>query len=599
VALGFSVFLGLSIKRDLSQKHMKNFSTLSELIFNQASQFSDPNFLNFKENGEWRAFSNQEFLEKSFHFACGLKELGLQKNQTVAIFSYQNPLWLIVDYGTVLAGCVSVPIFHDIAEENLLYQLQDANVRYIFTDNKNVMQIKNLSAKIIAYNFVGENIIGFEALISLGKEAAEAKKYDLNVFVKEARPQDLATIIYTSGSTGRPKGVELTHANLVSQIKATMTVFPLDAVSDRVLSFLPLAHIFERMVMSFYITQGVQIYFADNVKNVGNLLREVQPTLMTVVPRVLEKVFAKIKDGVDSAKFIKKILGQKALERALKKDVERIEFVDKIFDRLIYKKFRGALGGKMKMLICGGAPLSEDMERFYSNIGVKLYCGYGLTETSPVLAVNFAAAYKFATIGKAFPDVELRLAKDGELLARGPNVMRGYHNDPDKTAAAIIDGWFYTGDLAQIDNDGFVKIIGRKKELFKTANGKYVRPIPLEQKLVQELGFLLGAIIIAEGRKFVSVLLFSDFELLQKFKNKFNFSGGDVEFLQSQALQDAVQAVITRLNVDLDHAEQIQKFAVIAVPISISSGEITPSMKLKRSVLEEKFKDVIEKLYVS
>lgn len=578
---------------------MKDFSTLSELIFNQASQFNDPNFLNFKENGEWRAFSNQEFLEKSFHFACGLKELGLQKNQTVAIFSYQNPLWLIVDYGTVLAGCVSVPIFHDIAEENLLYQLQDANVRYIFTDNKNVMQIKNLSTKIIAYNFVGENIIGFEALISLGKEAAEAKKYDLNVFVKEARPQDLATIIYTSGSTGRPKGVELAHANLVSQIKATMTVFPLDAVNDRVLSFLPLAHIFERMVMSFYITQGVQIYFADNVKNVGNLLREVQPTLMTVVPRVLEKVFAKIKDGVDSAKFIKKILGQKALERALKKDVERIEFVDKIFDRLIYKKFRGALGGKMKMLICGGAPLSEDMERFYSNIGVKLYCGYGLTETSPVLAVNFAAAYKFATIGKAFPDVELRLAKDGELLARGPNVMRGYHNDPDKTAAAIIDGWFYTGDLAQIDNDGFVKIIGRKKELFKTANGKYVRPIPLEQKLVQELGFLLGAIIIAEGRKFVSVLLFSDFELLQKFKTKFNFSGGDVEFLQSQALQDAVQAVITRLNVDLDHAEQIQKFAVIAVPISISSGEITPSMKLKRSVLEKKFKDVIEKLYVS
>ena len=213
--------------------------------------------------------------------------------------------------------------------------------------------------------------------------------------------------------------------------------------------------------------------------------------------------------------------------------------------------------------------------------------------------MNFAAAYKFSTIGKAFPDVELRLAKDGELLARGPNVMRGYHNDPDKTAAAIIDGWFYTGDLAQIDNDGFVKIIGRKKELFKTANGKYVRPIPLEQKLVQELGFLLGAIIIAEGRKFVSVLLFSDFELLQKFKTKFNFSGGDVEFLQSQALQDAVQAVITRLNVDLDHAEQIQKFAVIAVPISISSGEITPSMKLKRSVLEKKFKDVIEKLYVS
>ncbi|MSP33630.1 MAG: long-chain fatty acid--CoA ligase [Rickettsiales bacterium] len=578
---------------------MKDFSTLSELILHQAAQFNDPHFLNFKENGEWRAFSNQEFLEKSFHFACGLKELGLQKNQTVAIFSYQNPLWLIADYGTILAGCVSVPIFHDIAEDNLLYQLQDADARYIFTDNKNVAQIKNLSAKIIAYNFEGENITGFEALISLGKQAAEAKKYDLNVFVKEAQKQDLVTIIYTSGSTGRPKGVELTNDNLVSQIKATMQIFPLDAINDKALSFLPLAHIFERMVMSFYITQGIQIYFADDIKNVGNLLREVRPTLMTVVPRVLEKVFAKIKDGVDNAKFIKKILGQKALKRALEKDVGQVEFFDKIFDRLVYKKFRAALGGKMRMLICGGAALSEDMERFYGNIGVKLYCGYGLTETSPVLAVNHAAAYKFATIGKAFSGVELRLAKDGELLARGPNVMRGYHNAPDKTAATIIDGWFYTGDLAQIDADGFVKIIGRKKELFKTANGKYVRPIPLEQKLVQELGFLLGAIIIAEGRKFVSVLLFPDFELLQKFKTKFNFRGGDAEFLQSQVLQDTVMAVVTRLNVDLDHAEQIQKFAIIATSISISSGEITPSMKLKRSVLEEKFKDVIEKFYVS
>ncbi len=577
---------------------MKNFSTLSELILQQASKISNPRLLNFKENDEWRAFSNQEFLEKSFHFACGLKELGLQKNQTVAIFSYQNPLWLIADYGTILAGGVSVPIFQDIAEENLLYELEDSAASYIFTDKKNVAQLKNISAKIISYNFVAENTIGFEALISLGKKAAEAKKYDVVELAKIAQPQDLATIIYTSGSTGKPKGVELTHANLVSQIEATKQLFPLDDIDDRALSFLPLAHIFERMVMSFYITQNIEIYFVDDVKSVGSFLREVNPTLMTVVPRVLEKVFIKIKDGVDGANFIKKFLGQKALQRALTKDVGPVEFIDKIFDLLVYRKFRAALGNKMRMLICGGAALSEDMERFYSNIGVNLYCGYGLTESSPVLAVNYKQAHKFSTIGKAFPNVELRLAPDGELLARGPNIMRGYHNDSEKTAAAIVDGWFQTGDLAQIDAQGFVKITGRKKELFKTANGKYVRPIPIEQKLVQELGFLLGAIIIAEGRKFVSVLLFPDFDHLQKFKTKFGFFGDDVEFLQSQILQEVVKLVVERLNSDFDHAEKIQKFAIIERPISVAGGEITPSMKLKRGVLEEKFKDVIEGFYL-
>ena len=590
---------------------MKDFSTLSELILHQASLDFNPRLLNFKENNAWRSFSNQEFLQQSFYFACGLKEFGLQKNQTVAIFSYQNPLWLIADYGTILAGGVSVPIFHDISEENLNYELQDADIAYIFVDNPASFDAKNnfnkanflatklsQKVKIISYNCEIKNSISFEGLISLGKKAVEEKKYDLTDLVKEAKPQDLATIIYTSGSTGRPKGVELTHDNLVSQIKATKQFFPLDDESDKALSFLPLAHIFERMVMSFYITQGIEIYFADDVKNVGSFLREVKPTLMTVVPRVLEKVFVKIKDGVDEANFVKKFLGQKALQRAMAKDVElKANYLDKVFDLLIYKKFRAALGGKMRMLICGGAPLAVEVERFYSNIGVKVYCGYGLTESSPVLTANCPQAHKFATIGKAFPGIELRLAPDGELLARGPNIMRGYHNEGEKTAAAIIDGWFYTGDLAQIDSEGFVKIIGRKKELFKTANGKYVRPVPIEQKLMQELGFLVGAIVIAEGRRFTSALLFPDFELLAKAKAKFSFTGSDEEFLRSDILYKAVEAAVSKINDKLDHAEKIQKFAVITQPISIANGEITPSMKLKRNVLEERFKDVIEKFY--
>ncbi len=579
---------------------MKNFSTLSELISFQASNFSNPRAFNFKEKNQLRSFSNQEFLEKTFHFACGLREIGLQKNQTIANCSYQNPIWLIVDLGAILAGAVTVPIFHNISKENLFYEIEDADVKYIFTDNAEIfseIKSRNLNLKIITYGFENESAISFEGLILLGKKAADEKKYDLDSFLKINQPHDLATIIYTSGSTGRPKGVELTHQNLVSQIKATAECFPLNS-QDVALSFLPLAHIFERMVMMFYISQGISIYFADDVKNVGNILRETHPSLMTTVPRVLEKVFAKIKEGIDSASLVKKFLGKKAFQRALEKDpTAQKSLLDNIFDRLIYKKFRESLGGNIKMIICGGAALSLDLERFYKNIGIDLFCGYGMTEGSPVLAVNCAKAQKFGTVGKAFPAVELRIANDGELLARGPNIMLGYHCKPEKTAEVIENGWLKTGDLAQIDEQGFVKIVGRKKEIFKNSNGKYVAPVPLEQSLVQKLGFLLGAIVIAEGRKFTSAILFPEFEILKKFKTKFNFSGSDEEFLKSEILQNFVEEAIQKINQNLDHWEQIQKFHIATTPISIESGEITPSMKLKRNLLEEKYKNVIDGFY--
>ena len=579
---------------------MKNFSTLSELISFQASNFSNPRAFNFKEKNQLRSFSNQEFLEKTFHFACGLREIGLQKNQTIANCSYQNPIWLIVDLGAILAGAVTVPIFHNISKENLFYEIEDADVKYIFTDNAEIfseIKSRNLNLKIITYGFENESAISFEGLILLGKKAADEKKYDLDSFLKINQPQDLATIIYTSGSTGRPKGVELTHQNLVSQIKATAECFLLNS-QDVALSFLPLAHIFERMVMMFYISQGISIYFADDVKNVGNILRETHPSLMTTVPRVLEKVFAKIKEGIDSASLVKKFLGKKAFQRALEKDpTAQKNLLDKIFDRLIYKKFRDSLGGNIKMIICGGAALSLDLERFYKNIGIDLFCGYGMTESSPVLAVNCAKAQKFGTVGKAFPAVELRIANDGELLARGPNIMLGYHGKPEKTAEVIENGWLKTGDLARIDEQGFVKIVGRKKEIFKNSNGKYVAPVPLEQSLVQELGFLLGAIVIAEGKKFTSAILFPEFEILKKFKIKFNFSWSDEEFLKSEILQNFVEEVVQKINQNLDHWEQIQKFHIATTPISIESGEITPSMKLKRNLLEEKYKNVIDGFY--
>ncbi len=556
----------------------KTFLTLSELISFQASNFNNPHALNFKDEGVLRSFSNQEFQEKIFHFACGLREIGLQKGDSLANHSYQNPIWLIVDLGAILAGAVTVPIFENISQEHLEYEISDAQVKFIFNKKREIEIIET------------KKIISFADLISLGANVKE--KYDFT-----SNPQDLATIIYTSGSTGKPKGVELTHRNLISQIKATEQFFPLSR-DEVILSFLPLAHIFERMVMMFYISQGVSIYFADNIKNVGTYLREFHPTLMTSVPRVLEKVFVKIKDGIESANPLKKFLGRKALQRALLKNAEEPKnLFDKIFDLLVYKKFRDALGGNMRMIICGGAALSPDMERFYSNIGINLFCGYGMTESSPVLSTNCPQGYKFGTVGKKFPEIELKISEDGELLARGPNIMRGYHNQPQKTAETIRDGWLATGDLAAIDSEGFIKIIGRKKEIFKNSNGKYISPVLIEQKLVQELGFLLGAIVIAEARQFTSALLFPEFENLQKFKEKFSFSGSDEEFLTSKILQKFVAQKIANINLKLDHWEQVQKFHIVTDSISIKSGEVTPSMKLKRSLLEEKYKKEIEEFY--
>lgn len=575
---------------------MQDFKTLPDILFFQAAKFNNPFAFNFKENGQWRSFSNQEFLEKAVNFSCGLKEIGLEKAQSFAIISYQNPIWVMVDLAAILAGAVTVPIFNNIAPENLFFEISDANVKYVFTDDREIyakIKKQNPDLKIITYGFKELDSIAFEEVIEIGK----TKKHHLEFLKNNCYEQDLATIIYTSGSTGRPKGVELTNLNLVSQIKDTAQFFELTK-DDVVLSFLPLAHIFERMVMMFYITQGVSIYFSDDVKNVKNILLEKHPSLMTTVPRVLEKVFAGVEEKINNSSLIKKILGKKAIKRALEKSpLASKTWIDWFFDRVIYKKIRQSLGGNLRMIICGGSALSLDLERFYRNIGINIFCGYGLTESSPVLATNCFKANKIGTIGKAFPSVKLKIADDGELLASGPNIMRGYHNDLQKTQETIVDGWLKTGDLAQIDDEGFVKIIGRKKELFKNANGKYVSPVPIEQKIVQSLRFLIGAIVIAEKRKFTSALLFPDFEILPKIKKEFSFLGSDEEFLKSEILYNYAKNKIDKINQGLDHWQQVQKFYVVKDQISVKSGEITPSMKLKRVALEEKYKNIVDGFY--
>ena len=579
---------------------MQKFNNLAQLIFYMKNNLKNDNFLNYKHNENWHKISVEDFCNQVFALSLALNKIGVKKGDRLANYSYQNPKWLIVDFASILAGAITVPIFNNINDDNLFYEIEDANCKFIFTDKTDITKKiwqKFSNINVIADNFNGENIYSLDDLINSEIANVASNIELLQNLASEILPTDIATIVYTSGSTSKPKGVEVLHQSLVSQIHDSDSFFRLNK-SQVVLSYLPLAHIFERMVMMYYLSIGMNIYFVDNIKKLGEFLREVRPNLMTSVPRALEKVYAKINSSINDASFIKKFIGKTALKKALIKDPnQKNTLIDKFFDKIIYSKFRQALGGKMEMIICGGNALSADLERFYWNIGVKIYCGYGMTECSPVLATNAPNQQKFTTVGKAFPAVSLKLASDGELLAKGINVMKQYHNQPEKTAECFENGWFKTGDLAEIDKEGFVKIVGRKKELFKTSNGKFVHPVLIEQKLVQELGFLIGAIVVAENRNFVSALLFIDYELINNIKKKLNFIGNNQDFTDSTNLNNYCEKVINSINLKLDSWEQIKKFKIISQQISIENGEITPSMKLKRNILEKRFANEINNFY--
>lgn len=577
---------------------MQKFNNLGNLLINIQNNFNNKNFLNYKINNKWQNFSCHEFVIKTQALAIALHKKGLKKGDKLANYSYQNPFWLIFDFSAILAGGITVPFFSNLSQENLFYQIQDSAVNFFFTDNPEICHKIFLNfphITLITNGFKVDYAFSLDELIA--NEIENISPELINKFVNDINPIDVATIVYTSGSTSKPKGVEISHQSLISQVFDSDEFFnlPNDSV---VLSYLPLAHIFERMVMCYYLSKGLSIYFVDDVNLLGSYMREISPNLMTSVPRALEKVFAKINQGIETSNLFKRIIGKLSVKRAIVKNpLLPKNIFDKIFDKLIYQKFRQALGGKIDMIICGGSSLSPELEKFYFNIGVRIFCGYGLTECSPVLATNSPKNFRIGTVGKAFPSVQLKLAEDRELLAKGINVMSKYHNNPEKTDEVFVDGWFKTGDLAEIDSDGFVKIIGRKKEVFKNSNGKFIHPVSIEQKLIQNLGYILGALIIAESKSFVAVLLFIDYDLIANLQKKLGYQQNINNFLESSSLKSYTQEIIDKINNDLDQWEQIKKFKIITDKISVETNEITPSLKLKRSYLEHKYQHFINDFY--
>ena len=577
------------------KSHFTHFGELYRYLENQPEK---EDFLHHRMPQGYKKFSKEEFLVTVRYLALAFHQHGWDGKQ-IGIAVSSSPYWLMLDYALMIAGAVSVPLFTNIASKNLHYQILDAAIETVFIESKEQENIIHRVGRSVETIYLADHVSGYHAFAEYVVEGQKIDEEEPSIFgtlIYQMKETDLATIVYTSGTSGRPKGVELTHRNLISQIHATAKNYIFDRENDIAFSFLPLAHIFERTVMHFYLSQELTVYFADDVKNVGVLLKEVNPTVMTVVPRLLEKVFFKMKLKAMDGNIIKQGLVRLAFYRATTKDpYAKTSFVDTLLDKLVYTKLRAALGTRMRMMISGGAALSDMLYNFYLNIGVPLYQGYGLTESSPVISANNPQANKIGTCGKAFPSVEVKISEKGELLARGPNVMKGYHQDQTATREVIEnDGWLHTGDLAEIDDEGFVTITGRKKELFKTSTGEYVSSVHIEQKLVSN-GWFEHALIVGDAKPFVVALLFVEPDFLARMAVKMKSTS--LKVLHSEKLEKMTHKFIKKLNLKLNHWEKIRDFRLLENSLTIEEGELTPSMKLAKKQLLERYSSEIVEMY--
>lgn len=584
---------------------MENYTTIPQMIQYVVTAYSNYSALNYKHKGYWETISTEKFSETIRRLALGLRVLGIKEGEGFGLISNPSPQWLMIDIAVMVNKAISVPMFANISSAHFQFQSQDSNIKYLFIDDEELLDdsikpfLKSFT-KVISYypKRSAKNAISYEELLTLGDQLS-SKQPNLYFQMRQAVvPEDIATIIYTSGSTGMPKGVELTHANLISQLRGTAQLFPLNSAKDKALTCLPLAHAFERMVIYYYISTGTPIFFADQIKKVGELLRQVQPTVMTLVPRLLEKVYAKMHAQIDELSGIKKMLVSRAFAKAVSTQPGSHSLIDKVYDKLVYAKLRKALGSHLEFVISGGSALSESMENFFKNIGLNLYQGYGLTETSPVLAANYPGNVRYRSVGKVWPGVKIKITAEQEILAKGPNIMKGYHNNQQATQETIdAAGWLHTGDLGYLDEDGYLFITGRKKELFKTSGGKYVSPVAIEQMLcASEL--IDMAVIIGENKNFVTCLLFPDFENLDSIrKNRGYTDMNNNDFLNYGDVRREIAAVVEDVNRRVNEWEKIRKYKLIKQPISIETGELTPTMKIRRQVVEEKFSDIINEFY--
>jgi long-chain acyl-CoA synthetase len=582
---------------------MEEYRTLPELLEYVAQTYDQERQLSYPYRGSWMSYSTREFYERTRHLALGLVDIGVKPGDTVGLIAPSSPEWVMIDLAVQIAGGITVPIFTRISPESFTHEIKDSGMKLLLVGEPEEIPMArehgNGLTRMITFAYAGDHP-EFEDLFVRGRKRDEKEPELFDSLVKRVGENDLATIIYTSGSTGLPKGVELTQRNIVSQILDTHAFFQGDPRTDVCLSVLPLAHIFERMVMYFYLSAGFPVYFVDDPKQLGEYVKEIKPTIMTVVPRILEKVFNKMHDRVGEYSGLKRRLVEAAMRRAETKPAEAPAWrpSDALYHKLVYGKLREGLGGRLRYTICGSAKMRPDIGRFFWNIGVPVYEGYGLTEAAPVIAANAPGQWKLGTVGKVYPSVEVKISDEGELLAKGPNIMQGYHNNPEATTSTIdSEGWLHTGDLGSLDEAGYLSITGRKKEIFKKSTGEYVPPGPIERDLA-DFPVVDTAVIFADNRTYVTALLFPEMEKLRAYKEEHGFGNmSDDDFLNSRYLREQVQKHIDQINPHHHHCEWVTDFHIMHKEASVDDGELTPTLKVRRFNIEKMYSGIIERMY--
>ncbi len=595
---------------------MKDYTRLFDIIYYQLENFPQEDAFSRKENGVWIKYSTQQTVDLVNKVSLALIKLGVKPDDKIAIVSPNRPEWNIVDLGSQQVGSVNVPVYPTISEGEYKFIFNDAEIKYAFVADAGLYaKINAIKSEVPSlldiYSFEKvEGCKSFEEFLQLadGGDLNEVQK------LKDAvRPEQLATIIYTSGTTGNPKGVMLSHNNVVSNVKAVKTILPLNP-SQRVLSFLPLCHIFERMVIYVYLVNGVSIYYAESLELIADNLKEVKPNFFTSVPRLLEKVYMKLEGASANLEGFKKKLYIAALEFANNYDVEKeygvIDSIKyKIFDKLIFSKWREALGGNVEGICTGAAKLNPKLARVFTAAGIPIAEGYGQTESSPVISVNPFSLdrIKFGTVGVPIEGIEVHLDHregmqpgEGEILCKGPNVMMGYYKRPDVTAETVKDGWLYTGDVGTfVEYKGakYIKITDRVKEIFKTSGGKYVAPLSLESKM-KEIPYIEQMLVIGENRNYVTALIVPNYITLKEWCTKKGVAANsNSEMANSEAVKKMMQAEIDTKNKNFGQWETIKRFELLPGEWTIDGGEMTPTMKVKRKAVMEKYASQIEKLY--
>ncbi|HYU33294.1 MAG TPA: long-chain fatty acid--CoA ligase [Thermoanaerobaculia bacterium] len=588
-------------------------TTLPEL-FLKAAGFNKPDCLLSKVGGTYQPVSTAELVDRVRKLAKGLESLGVQRGDRVALMAENGPHWPTIDFATLCSGAVVVPIYPTLLPEQAAYIANDCGAQVVFAHTLQhlqgfLSQADQLPQVRHLVLIQGEAPAGDPRVITLADILAKTSEIDPAAFEQKARsvrPDELATFVYTSGTTGQPKGVMLTHQNIVSNVVAAMQVVNLDG-RFTALSFLPLSHSFERTVDYCYFHQGCTIAYAESVQAVAQNLQEVKPQVFVSVPRVYEKVLSRVQENVASAPPIRQKIfawavatGREALPWRLKlqRPPGLLGLKLGLADKLVFSKIRERLGGRFQFALSGGAPLSRDVAEFFWGAGVPIFEGYGLSETAPVLTVNTPDNVRMGTVGQALPGVTLKIAEDGEILAKGPNIMSGYWNLPEATAEVIdADGWFHTGDIGEVDPQGFLRITDRKKELIINAYGKNVAPAPIENAL-KASRFIGQAVVIGDRRKFLSALLVPDFDVLKPWAEKQGIGAADAGAVLRDARVRALFAQqVDAVNTHLASFEKIVAWELLPNEFTLETGELTPTQKVKRRVINQKYGDVIERLY--